>query len=167
MQFQESGLGLFGWYDNDMAIFGGKRSNRVHPAGHLWCKFVVYDMVHRHSTGNDRAVGSMELLIEYPIDETAPLLIRKLLNFEIDKDLRRNPRKGQPGEGLGRRAIEALSRSITDEIEILDIKPSARGFWEKMGVEMHREQKRVNGTLKPALTLEHRADAPSASGPRP
>lgn len=124
-------------------------------------------MVHRHTTGSDRAVGSMELLIEYPTDETAPLVIRKLLNFQIDKNLRRNPRKGQPGEGLGRRAIEALSRSITDEIEILDIKPGARGFWERMGVEMHAEQKRVNGRLKPTATLEHKAATPSASALRP
>jgi hypothetical protein len=167
MQFQESGLGLFGWYDNDIAIFGGKISNRAHPAGHLWCKFVVYDMAHRHSTGGDRAVGSMELLIEYPVDETAPLLIRKLQHFEIDKDLRHNPRNGHPGEGLGRRSIEALCRSISDDIEILDIDPSARGFWEKMGVEICGEQKSLSATLKPALTLEREPNSPSVSGPRP
>lgn len=37
MQFEETGLGLFGWHDDDIAIFGGTRTNRAHPAGHLWC----------------------------------------------------------------------------------------------------------------------------------
>ncbi|MCV9964190.1 hypothetical protein OIU34_20100 [Pararhizobium sp. BT-229] len=153
MEFKETGMGLFGWFDEDIAIFGGTRSNRVHPAGHLWCQFSVLDIAHRRATGEDRIVGRMELLIEYPIDESAPLLIRKLLNFDISKELRRNPRKGQSGEGLGRRAIEALARAATDDIDILDIKPGAKGFWAKMGVEMYPEQKRVNGILKPIPKL--------------
>lgn len=153
MEFKETGMGLFGWFDEDIAIFGGTRCNRLHPAGHLWCQFSVLDIAHRQATGKDRIVGRMELLIEYPIDEDAPLLIRKLLNFEIDKGLRRNPRKCQSGEGLGRRAIEALARAATDDIEVLDIKPAAKGFWSKMGVEMYPVQKRVNGILKPAPTL--------------
>jgi hypothetical protein len=106
----------------------------------------------------------MELLIEYPIDETAPLVIRKLLNFEISKELRRNLRTGQPGEGFGRRAIEALARSIPEEIEILDIKAAARGFWANMGVKMYQEQRRVNGKLKPAITLDNNTGSRPRAG---
>ncbi|MCZ7862526.1 hypothetical protein O9X98_14220 [Agrobacterium salinitolerans] len=162
MQFKETGMGLFGWHDEDIGIFGGIRMSRLHPPGHLWCEFYVFDMAFRREHGSDRQVGKMELLVEFPKDESEPPIVRKLLNFEIDKTLRRNPRKGQPGEGLGRRAIEALARTIPDDIEILDIKPGAKAFWKKMGVETFPAQKRTNGTLKPAAALN-----PVPSGSKP
>ncbi|MDW9481787.1 hypothetical protein GOB57_24365 [Sinorhizobium meliloti] len=150
MQYKQTGMGLFGWHDEDIGIFGGIRMNRVHPPGHLWCEFYVFDMAFRREHGADRLVGKMELLVEFPQDERDPPVVRKLLNFEIDKALRRSSRKGQPGEGLGRRAIEALARAIPEDIEILDIRPGAKGFWKKIGVETFPVQKRTNGSLKSA-----------------
>ena len=166
MQYKENAMGLFGWHDEDIGIFGGVRMNRMHPPGHLWCEFYVFDMASRREQGADRQVGKMELLVEFPKDEHDPPIVRKLLNFEIDKTLRRNPRKGQPGEGLGRRAIEALARAIPDDIEILDIKAGAKGFWKKMGVETFPVQKRTNGTLKSAATLTPAPATASPSGPK-
>lgn len=154
MKYKEVGMGFFGWFDTDIGIFGGQRTNRFHPPGHTWMDFLVYDTAHKARTGADREIGRMELLVQHAKDESEQPVIKKLVNFEIDKALRRNTRKGQPGEGLGRRAIEALSRTIQAEIEILDIKPSAKGFWKKMGVNPTPNRNKIDGVLRPAVKPE-------------
>lgn len=148
MRFYEMPLGMFGWGDNDIGVFGGTRSDGFHPKDHLWCDFFIYDTAHKMETGEDRKVGYMKLLIKFNNTAFYEPEIKKLLKMEIDESLRRDPRKKQAGQGLGRRAIAGLQRMITEDIEILDIQPKAKGFWQKVGVEPVSKERKIDGVLK-------------------
>jgi hypothetical protein len=159
MKFHEGQMGFFGWIGDDITIYGGMRADGFHPPGHLWCHFLSYDQKHRQQTGEDKPVGKLKLLVKF--HENDPPEIVKLLELNIDDDLRRNPRKKQSGQGYGRRTIAALQEVIKGDIEIKDIKPSAKGFWKKVGVDIVERPRQIDGILhvkaKPALSIDNAA----------
>lgn len=125
--FDNLGFGMFGWGDEDIGIFGGIRSGSYQTAGQFRCRFSVYDTAHRKATGEDLEIGTMELIVTTPEDESAPCEILELVSLEIDKALR--------GMGYGRRTVDALMRAAVDDIRISDIKKNKVGFWEAVGLE--------------------------------
>ncbi len=125
--FDNLGFGMFGWGDEDIGIFGGIRSGGFQVAGQFRCRFTVYDTAHRMATGEDMEIGTMELIVSEPEDESESPEILELVNLEIDKSLR--------GMGYGRRTVEALMRAAGDDVRISDIKKTKMGFWKAVGLE--------------------------------
>lgn len=125
--FDNLGFGMFGWGDEDIGIFGGIRSGGFQVAGQFRCRFTVYDTAHRMATGEDMEIGTMELIVSEPEDESESQEILELVNLEIDKSLR--------GMGYGRRTVEALMRAASDDVRISDIKKTKMGFWKAVGLE--------------------------------
>ncbi len=152
MKFHENPMGLFGWIGDDVTIYGGMQADGYHPKGHLWAHFIAFDARHRAESGTDRQIGKLKLLIKFH-EEADPEVVQ-LLELEIERDLRRNTRTKQAGQGFGRRTVEALKDIINSDIEIKDIKPSAKGFWQKVGVDIVSRPRQIDGVLHPRRSPE-------------
>jgi hypothetical protein len=155
MKYYDLSLGLFGWADNDIGIFGGTRADGFHPAGHLRANFLIYDTKHKMETGDDLQVGRCCLLIKLAEEENTPPSIVELHNFEIKEEFR--------GMHYGKRAVEALQRALVQDIDVVSIKKSKIGFWKKAGVENIKSRSGyTDGTLKasaPELEPENLSDS--------
>lgn len=128
MQFKEYGFGMFGWENDDVAIAGGMRDNGHHPAGKMRCIFMAYDKakaVLEQKTAVE--VAKLVLVVNLGDGENVHPTVDKFINIEIPKHLRR--------QGLGRRIVAGVLEAAADDLEICDIKKSARGFWAKVGAQ--------------------------------
>lgn len=127
MKFKEFPMGLYGWYDNNIGIFGGTRSDGFHPAGHMGSDFIAYDTAHKLQTGEDKEIAKLKFMIKFGENDGDEPSITKWIRIEVPKNLRK--------QGYGKRIVDAVKRIAPGDVEICDIKASAKGFWKKMGVE--------------------------------
>lgn len=142
MEFKEFGMGTYGWMDNDLLIYGGFRDDGHHPPGKMRAKFMILDVARaiREKKQVSDQLGSLVLIIDLAKDDTETPSVSALINLELNKDAR--------GDGLGRKIVEAVRSIANDDIEICDIKPSSKGFWEKVGAsDFSKKAGKMNATL--------------------
>lgn len=142
--YDDLGMGLFGWANENIGIFGGWRHPTLHPPGKLVCNFIIYDTAEKLRTGNDVEVGTVRFLIKLAQEEGAEHEIESLIELEIKKDRRK--------QGYGRKTIEAVSEIVKQDIKIVDIKKTKLPFWKKVGVENivteGKQRPTIHGWLK-------------------
>jgi GNAT superfamily N-acetyltransferase len=152
--YGDLGFGMFGWADGDIGIFGGTRSGGFQKHGQFRCSFSLYDTHFKSHTGQDKMIGTLELIVTTPNTDEEPRQIKELVDIEIVKELR--------GQGYGRRVVDAVMRIAEDDILVADIKKTKLPFWKKMGVEdVVAKGKQMNGHLR--KVHEHRPTVSAGS----
>jgi GNAT superfamily N-acetyltransferase len=144
--YGDLGFGMFGWADGDIGIFGGIRSGGFQKSGQFRCNFTLYDAEVKSRTGEDKMIGTLELIVSLPESEGEPHRVKELVNLEIDKSMRL--------QGYGRRVVEAVMRAAEDDVLVCDIKKTKLPFWRKMGLEdVTQRGVQMNGHIRKAFEV--------------
>lgn len=132
MKRSEAGFGLSQYVGKNFALAGGYRSGSS-PAGTTRLRYEVYDLAIFNTQGEEEAmIGFVELFVD------GGNQIKGLVNIDIRKKSRGN---------VGRELITDIVDTAGGELEVHDIQPKARGFWEKMGIEYHTRAK-IDGVIR-------------------
>jgi GNAT superfamily N-acetyltransferase len=126
---RDEGMGLRTLQNDDVVISGGMRSGSS-PPGFTRILYVIYD---REALVNgvhpsEADVGKVEVW-----ENQAG--IQGLVNIEVDKKAR--------GKGIASKVVQALVDTHDKHFHISDIRPKARGFWEKLGTRFFRGDKEL------------------------
>jgi len=115
------GMGLSQYVNGQIGLVGGFRSGNSSP-GSTRLKYDIYDMARFDPEDTEAAkAGYVELFMS---DDNK---IIGLVNIVIDPTHR--------GTGIGKLVIESLVDTANGPFRIHDIKPRARGFWNKLGIQ--------------------------------
>lgn len=121
MRKHDVGMGLTAYQGQRFILHGGYRSGNS-SAGFVRLKYDIYDSTKDFNDTKANPVGFVELFVD------GSEQIRGLVNIEFNKKAR--------GGGFGREIVRDIVDTTPDgELTIHDVKPNARGFWEKMGIE--------------------------------
>ena len=121
-------MGLSQYVSSSYALVGGGRSGSS-SAGTTRLKYDIYDLELYEKDPENAVVGTVEVFVD---DTTGK--IKGLVNIKLTTTNRK--------AGYGSSIINDLVDTAGGELEIHDIKPPARGFWQKMGIEYHTASKK-------------------------
>jgi len=130
----KSEVGMFTQYVGDnFFLHGGMRSGN--SPGNL--TRVMYNIYSKNIEGHDGRlvhIGKVELFIE---DSTGE--IEGLINISFMPTYRKR--------GFGEKLIKDLVDTTPNGLKIYDVKPAAKGFWNKMGIQWDNASKKF-GIIK-------------------
>lgn len=136
-EVHDAGLGLVQLSSDEVILYGGMRDGSS-PAGTTRLKYFIYVPSLAGEDGDwDKAkVGEVSLYV----GDSDPLDFKALINLEFSKE--------HQGKGYGKYVINNILDSMKDsELPIHDIQKSARGFWDKMGIE-YKGRLKTSGVIR-------------------
>lgn len=124
LERKPQGFGLEVMYGEGLALVGGMRSGSS-PSGLLRRAYTIMDTDLFQQTQNQD--GSMVGMVEIFTDANND--IAGLINIKL------SPRNRKAG--MGSAVVRSLAVTAPKDLVIFDIRPSAHGFWKKMGTEFY------------------------------
>ncbi len=121
---KQDGFGLIQFASEDVIIYGGFRVNGPVRPDKTRLAFHAFDRQALQDLGQE---ASKIAYLELTVLQGDPPQIVELVKIDVPKHKR--------GQGYGERVLAAIVGSTPDGgLEVIDIKPSAIGFWNKMGI---------------------------------
>lgn len=136
LERRDIGFGLFQLSNSNIGFVGGVQTEGLGTPGTARLRFDIYDLDAYNPEAPEQAQsGFAEINLELEENGDLTNVVEGLVNIEIPKNKR--------GKGVAQRAVNGLMANTKDgRLNIYDIQPKAKAFWENLGIKYTDKRER-------------------------